>query len=111
MKIGDIIEWSPLGKRRKALNHCERCGTSGPHLDWSRRVFMGVGNEMGVVAPCDCAKDHKGRWLTAARKVISEKIVMSQGRDWDQEIIWANEFMFPLPENTCDCTFCEVWRE
>ncbi len=106
VEVGDILErhWFS-GKKFEPKRFCPRCGTSGPHIDWSRRVFVGVEKELEPVAPCECAKHHRGRWLRRHPRDSYEILVLESMPEGYEP--YMNEYFFPLPETTCECDFCE----
>lgn len=125
---GTIMDATPFGKARKPKRKCPRCLDEGDHIDWSRRLWQGPGEELGLVAPCECAKTHRGRWLKRDFKT-GQRIIHARGEHlWDDlrnsgivpqyesspvntqpQPLWKHEYVFPLPENPCDCKFCVTY--
>ena len=71
---------------------------------------MGVGKELEPVAPCECAKDHLGRWLKRHPRHKYEVVDLNERCFPEDYEAYMNEFFFPLPETHCECAYCEIFK-
>ena len=101
IRVGSIVRKTPLGKATKAQNYCPRCEVRAPYIDWSRRIWKGRGEEMGIVQPCSCAEKHIGMWLAPNWRYKFEVFTKSQYYPK-----WNNDHVFPIPTPDCNCDFC-----